>query len=331
MSRLARVSLAVVILLGVAACERPPVDTEQLGYRGTGIQQVTNPRIDSGAANIPAPLPPATTQGPRAGDVYQNVEVLGDLSVPQFTRLMQSITTWVAPEQGCNYCHVPGESLASDSLYTKVVARRMLQMNLAVNASWSDHVGATGVTCYTCHRGNNVPEYGWYSAATGEKPMVGYDGGQNKASAEVGVTSLPYDPFSDYLTAGAQSIRVLGEQPLPSDQSTASIQATERSYALMIHLSKSLGVNCTYCHNSRAFGLWEESTPKRETAWYGLQMVRSLNSEYLQSVQSVLPANRLGVNGDVQKVSCMTCHQGAALPLDGAAMLADHPELTAAR
>ena len=46
----------------------------------------------------------------------------------------------------------------------------------------------------------------------------------------------------------------------------------------MIAISKSLGVNCTFCHNTREFGQWAESTPQRVTAWHGIQMVRDLNA-----------------------------------------------------
>jgi len=35
---------------------------------------------------------------------------------------------------------------------------------------------------------------------------------------------------------------------LPSGN-RSSIKQTEWTYSLMIHMSESLGVNCTYCHN----------------------------------------------------------------------------------
>ena len=55
------------------------------------------------------------------------MQVLGDLSVGQFTRQMASITAWVAPTEGCAYCHNL-QNLADDSKYTKVVARKMILM-----------------------------------------------------------------------------------------------------------------------------------------------------------------------------------------------------------
>lgn len=40
-------------------------------------------------------------------------------------------------------------------------------------------------------------------------------------------------------------------------QSGATIQQTEQTYGLMMHFSNSLGVNCTFCHNSRNFHVWD--------------------------------------------------------------------------
>ncbi len=99
----------------------------------------------------------------------------------------------------------------------------------------------------------------------------------------------------------------------------------------MIHMSESLGVNCTGCHNSRSFGNWEESTPQRVIAWHGIRMVRQLNVEYLEPLTPVFPAGRLGPMGDVAKINCATCHQGLNKPLNGVSMYADYPELGAPR
>ncbi|MFM7972662.1 MAG: photosynthetic reaction center cytochrome c subunit family protein, partial [Betaproteobacteria bacterium] len=68
--------------------------------------------------------------------------------------------------------------------------------------------------------------------------------------------------------------------------------------------------------------------PQRTTAWYGIRMVRDLNLEYMEDLTSVFPAERKGPLGDVAKVNCATCHQGAYKPLYGAKMAKDHPELT---
>ncbi len=322
--------LAAVLAVGLASTfEHPPAQTVQRGYRGTGMVEVFNPALLDAkiAANaIPAAFAPASAEGPKAGKIYKNVKVLGDLSVGQFTRLMAGMTTWVAPQQGCGYCH-SADNFAADDKYTKVVARRMLQMVAHINADWQPHVGATGVTCYTCHRGQPVPAQLWFTSPGGPHPegMLESDVGKNLPAPAAGLAALPYDPYTPFLS-GAAPIRVAATQALPGTD-RSSIKQTEWTYALMVHFSEALGVNCTYCHNSRSFGDWSQSTPQRATAWYGIRMVRDLNGVYLGSLAGVFPQQRLGPTGDVAKVNCATCHQGAYKPLFGVSMLKDWPEL----
>jgi photosynthetic reaction center cytochrome c subunit len=329
-----RGSLRVLLLaagaLLASGCEKPAKQLDQTGYRGTAMVNVQNPARTAKlqAENVvPVATPPAPAVGPPAGQVYQNVQVLGGLPVPQFARLMVAITAWVSPEQGCNYCH-EGNNLASDALYTKVVARRMLQMTQHINADWQSHVAKTGVTCYTCHRGKPVPAQIWFDHQSDIRSMyAGATGGQNRASPSVGLSSLPMDPFGTYLK-GNTEIRVTGPKALPSDH-VASIQSTEGTFGLMIHMSESLGVNCTFCHNSRAFAQWNESRAQRTPAWHGIRMARDLNNEYLIPLQPTYPANRLGPAGDAPKLNCGTCHNGVNKPLYGVSMLADYAELAA--
>jgi photosynthetic reaction center cytochrome c subunit len=326
------IALGSLVLL--AACERPPMETKQQGYRGTGMVQIVNPRLqgDVAAANqIPVSIPPASAEGPKAGQVYQNVKVLGDLSVGEFTRLMVNMTAWVSPEQGCNYCHNPA-NLADDSLYTKVVARRMVQMTQHINTDWKPHVAETGVTCYTCHRGQPVPSNVWFTADAQPygSNFMGDKAGQNSPTVDVKLGSLPYDPLNGYLAGTPQAIRVGGTTALPTGKG-ASIQQTEKTYALMTHMSSALGQNCTFCHNTQNFSKWEGTPPQRVTAWHGIQMTRDLNLAYMEPLTSVFPANRKGELGDVAKANCATCHQGVNKPLAGVPMLKDHPELAAYR
>ncbi|MCU0762993.1 MAG: photosynthetic reaction center cytochrome PufC [Hydrogenophaga sp.] len=328
-------ALALGSLVLLTACERPPMDTVQHGYRGTGMVQVYNPRTmeDVVAANqVPAAQPPAATDGPKAGQIYQNVQVLGDLSIGEFTRLMVSMTAWVSPEQGCNYCHNPA-NFADDSLYTKVVARKMVEMTQHINSNWKTHVAETGVTCYTCHRGQPVPKEIWFTADSQPQGsnFIGDKAGQNTPAKTVGLASLPYDPFTPYLL-GDEPIRVGAPKALPvSGKPGETIARTEKTYALMTHMSASLGVNCTYCHNTQNFSKWEGGPPQRVTAYHGIRMARDLNLAYMEPLTDTFPTNRKGELGDVAKLNCATCHQGAYKPLFGAPMAKDHPELLALR
>ena len=320
--------LALVLTL-LSGCERPPMNTVQSGYRGTGMEQVYNPRLLAAQADLnaaPEALPAASADGPKAKDIYQNVKVLGDLSIAQFARTMTMMTASVAPQQGCVYCH-NAANFADDAPYTKVVARRMLQMTQTVNADWKPHVGATGVSCYTCHRGNNVPTQVWFQPGPvkGANSFAGDRAGQNAPARTVGLSSLPSDPFTTFLQ-GSDEIRIQGHGALP-DGNRQSIKQAEWTYGLMVHMSESLGVNCTQCHNTRAFGSWPDSSPSRVTAWHGIRMARTLNNEFMLPLTAVFPAGRLGPTGDVAKLNCATCHQGAHKPLYGAPIAAAYPEL----
>lgn len=316
-----------IAMFTTAGWDLPPTTDEQTGFRGTGMVQINDReqlRLEQAMNQVPEAPWELDTSGPRAGDVYENVQVLGDLGEDQFTRLMIAVTEWVSPEEGCTYCHNP-DNLADDNVYTKIVARRMFQMTQTINSGWDAHVAETGVTCYTCHRGQPVPEYIWFkdAGAVPSEGMLGYAAGQNTVS--IGATSLHTDPFSALLNDDGE-IRVEATQALPSDH-VASIQDTERTFSLMIHMSEGLGVNCAFCHNSRAFNEWTESTPQRMTAWFGIQMVREINQDYLEPLTGVFPEERLGPLGDVAKTNCTTCHQGVNKPLLGAPMAADYPSL----
>lgn len=308
-----------------------PTEKTQVGYRGVGMEVHTNKNsVAAMAANNAVPeaqpaLEADEIAGPKASEVYENVKVLGHLSEAQFNRIMAAVTEWVSPEQGCAYCHGEDGNFAKDDLYTKVVARRMFEMTQHINGSWANHVGQTGVTCYTCHRGKNVPENIWFgNPAKRVGRMVGNPNGQNQAGVKYAAfSSMPVDPLSKFVGGKEAPIRVQ-DQVAITKEFDKTIQDTEWTYSLMMHMSESLGVNCTACHNSRAFGRWDESTPQRTTAWHGIRMVGDLNGKYLDPLQSTYPAERLGPTGDAPKANCATCHQGVQKPLYGVNMLKDY-------
>ncbi|MFQ3623474.1 MAG: photosynthetic reaction center cytochrome PufC [Acetobacteraceae bacterium] len=339
----------VAVFVIVTSFERPPVDVVQWGYRGTAMELVYNPRVV--AANLPRhampePTEPIEKSGIPSREAYENVQVLGDLDSAEFLRLMTAITAWVSPQQGCNYCHNP-ENLADDSVYTKIVTRRMLQMTKTINDGWQAHVRQTGVTCYTCHRGQPVPAYVWGTDPPENqrrtRGLMASAAGQNIASPVVGQSSLPNDPFTPFFLQDNQ-IRVnTTSGPMSLGDNRMSIKQTEWTYALMFHFSAATGANCTFCHNSQNFGKWESSTPQRLNAWHGIRMVRELNVTYIEPLTPLWARNpqgppeagaaanvaRLGIAGDALKVNCLTCHQGAHKPMLGAQMLANYPELNA--
>jgi photosynthetic reaction center cytochrome c subunit len=325
--------LLVIAMLTLPGWDRPVIDSEQYGYRGVAMGGIQNPRTRAkllAANEAPEePWPLEVTDETLASDIYQNVPVLGHLPAEQFDRLMAAVTEWVAPEQGCGYCHNEAD-LAEEGMYTKTVSRLMFQMTQYVNAEWGEnHVAPSGVTCYTCHRGNPVPEYIWF-----EQPIEtggGFAGnrtGQNMVGYEVAFSSLPADPYTPFLNSDDE-IRVIPTQALPGDELASLTKAGESTYALMMHISDGLGENCTFCHNSRSFFAWDQSRPQRTVAWHGIRMVREINNSFLGPLEPVYPPERLGPIGDAPKANCTTCHQGVNKPLNGAPVLAAFPGLEA--
>jgi photosynthetic reaction center cytochrome c subunit len=337
--RLLALGAIAALPLTLAACELGPKQSQQLGPRGPAMEQVTNLNLVKPAAAPPASAYALTSRdGQKARDVYPELKVLGDISVDEFGLLMANMTAWVVPadappeQAGCNYCHNP-ENMASYEKYTKTVSLNMLKMTQNINVNWQSHVKQTGVTCYTCHRGKGIPQYSWsLKPEPVSRGMTGYRAGQNEPLAVVGYSSLPNDPNATFLF-NANEIRVNSNQIHPDGTNPADIKAAEQTYGLMMRVSGALGVNCTFCHNSQNFGEWSHSRVQKQTAWFGIRMVRQMNSDYIQPLASVFPAKgwdeqaRLGPLGDPLKVNCQTCHQGYSKPLGGVSMLADNPSL----
>ena len=322
-----RIGLVLLLLSGLLAitgCER--TESTQLSYRGLGLTQLYKPSKAAALAELnvaPKPLKKANPDGPRAEDYYENVQVLGDYSKSEFARTMSSIKNWVASDTGCGYCHIaPTYNL--DDKYQKRVAREMIRMTRRINTQWSAHVGKTGVTCYTCHRGQPVPAKLWYLPPPREQR--GYT--KLKASMPLPLannTGLPVDALANYLL-GDDSIRIVGTTPL-AGENRHSINQAKLTYSMMMVISESLGVNCDYCHNTRSFYSWDQSRPQRATAWWGIRMVRDLNNNVMVPLTGTFPPERLGPMGDAPKIYCATCHQGVFKPLYGAIMIGDFPEL----
>ena len=265
-----------------------------------------------------------------AKDVYENVQVLGDLDVDNFNRLMLAITEWVSPEEGCAYCHGDEGEFANDDLYTKVVSRKMIQMTWAINDEWSGHVGETGVNCYSCHRGQNVPSEIWFEVHPTVEVMEGWGAVQNRVTELSQFSSLPSDALPKLLVEdGAINVHDL-EPRVIAEPGDPTWQDTERTYSLMNYFSNSLNANCNFCHNSRAFYDGAQVTPQWATAYVGIDMVRDVNNTYLIPLKDTYPENRLGpVHGDAPKAACKTCHKGYTKPLQGLPMLTEWPELAA--
>ncbi|MDJ0995140.1 MAG: photosynthetic reaction center cytochrome PufC [Dinoroseobacter sp.] len=313
-------------------------DSLQTGPRGTGMKvaefkselAVPDPTIADYYTDEPF-IPEAGED--LAGDIYENVQVLGDLTDANFNRLMNAMTQWVAPEQGCAYCHAGADdgNYADDDLYTKVVARNMIQMTQSINENWDGHVNANaevGVNCYTCHRGQNVPSEIWFQIHPVNESTGGWASVQNRTTSQSQFTSLPSDALYSYLLNYEQIAVHDLDSRVDTQPGDPTWQDTERTFSLMNYFSNSLGRNCVFCHNSRAFYDPAQHTPQWGTAMLGISMVQELNNDWLVPLKDVYPAERLGpIHADAPKAACKTCHKGYQRPLQGLNVIANWPEL----
>lgn len=319
--------LTLLIVL-VPDWERPPLEVREFGPPGLGLIDYDNPRIvqPAGYTNVvPEPLPMFEPVGVPSSEIYENVQVLGDVDAGHFTRLMQAMTGWVVgDEAACEYCHNL-DNLASDEKYTKVVARQMLRMTRWINEDWDVHVQPSGVTCYTCHRGKPVPQAIWFKDPP--DPTLGIVGQPQKFDVNADtVRGFFYNSVFEKWLLNSDPIVGVSQTVLPTTNLPPWSQSDD-IYVLMMQMSNALGVNCTYCHNSRIFNDWEQSPPARRQAWYGIRMVRGANTDHIVPLTDVFPPIRKGPMGDPGKVQCLTCHYGIPKPLNGANLIQHYPSL----
>jgi|SRR5215471_19773774 len=98
-----------------------------------------------------APKQDAPKKGGGKGFTPKNLKILQP--GPELGQTMRAFT--VALGQRCDFCHVQGDNSLDDKPQ-KLTARKMLEMTSHINEGFAD--GKVHVTCYTCHRGKNMPE-----------------------------------------------------------------------------------------------------------------------------------------------------------------------------
>ena len=309
-----------------------PVPGTQVGLNGPSLVQwaATGSPLFQTRNGPPPENPPLIEDTRPATDAYKNVTVLTDVNAGEFMRLQYAITNWVSPQQGCNFCHA-GADFASDEKPTKNAARLMLRMVRHLNADWREHVDQAGVTCWSCHRGQPVPAEVWF-------PRPPHPEGAHTAKAEnwneAGDSVRQFFPNAGFDLYLMQDTPGLAQSytALPNGQVAEQV-VVKRLYEYMMQMSAGIGVNCTYCHNSRAFYDWGQSLPARWTGYSGIQMTRDINRQYLlplavQMPQTretaddphtiVLPDRMRGQQEGNAFVNCATCHYALPKPADHA-------------
>jgi photosynthetic reaction center cytochrome c subunit len=302
----------------------------------------------------------AWIEGVQAGQAYVerfpnpvNVQVLVGMNTSQ---IWQYMTQYVSPALGvgCQYCHNIN-NFASEEYPQKASARAMLRLVNDVNSEFIVNLPnwqGNYVQCATCHNGQAVgmEAFGDQFAKSvppinvvvdpldaqgrpildpAQKPEPVRDPLLLKEAILYYVSNYqvwkPYDPADP--ESGRGSLALTYETGRTQDQVTVNQN-------VMNYMSWSLGVGCTYCHNSRNFVAYE-TDPAGNLA-NPVYAYNKLKAQRMLQLTTWLQANWLnyGANGyaaipdhgaseltyrtlqgQVYNVpGCYTCHQGNAIP-----------------
>ena len=330
---------AIAFIVAVPEWTMFPAEAVQIGPSPTSMILFKNgQKVEPVPQTPPPPLPADAGQAAPDGG-FKNVQVLRDLKPAAFMRLQEAITQWVSPKQGCAFCHTEGD-WASDAKPQKIAARLMMQMTRHINADWSNHVAPAGVTCFTCHRGQPVPAQTWFpQSSPKQRPFVAKQENWQEGADTVR-KFFPDAGWAEYYLQD-EPISAQSLTALPSGQVHEAV-VVKRIYEMMMQMSDGMGVNCGFCHNSRAFWDWSQSTPQRWTAYYAIQQMRGLNNDYMLKLAEqipmtrqrinetnlpVLPARQTGVLQGNGLVVCATCHAAQPKPMGGLNVIAAYPGL----
>lgn len=99
-----------------------------------------------------AQSPPAQDPPRKAEEFYKNIQALKGTPAAELIPTMWFFGGSLGVE--CTYCHPNPDDRALETPQ-KIMARRMLQMTMAINSNTFG--GAQVVTCFTCHRGSAYP------------------------------------------------------------------------------------------------------------------------------------------------------------------------------
>jgi hypothetical protein len=111
-----------------------------------------------------AGAPPGARQADKPVEqVRKNIQVIKGLPDSQILPLMNFVSTSLGVR--CDHCHVIREKAGGerdwlmelDDKPTKLTARRMMRMVLALNKEHGADFRGAAVTCFTCHRGQTRP------------------------------------------------------------------------------------------------------------------------------------------------------------------------------
>jgi photosynthetic reaction center cytochrome c subunit len=274
------------------------------------------------------PIVPTADSALAADELEGVPPALANVSVENYERLLEAMRSWTG---------IPDLLEPGNDSYQTEVAYSMIEMTQNINQNWAAHVQANaevGVTCYTCHRGQAGAEQRLVPGRSRQlqRRWVARHPEPGDDDVELHLAALHLPGAFPAAGRGWLLRRRTGPRPCKPGGEPAEgdplIQQAEMTYAWMNYIANSLGVNCVFCHNSRAFYDGAQVTPQWSTASLGIIMVQEQLELYILPLADVLPAERLGpIYADVPKLACRTCHQGEQQPLNGLNVIANWPEL----
>jgi photosynthetic reaction center cytochrome c subunit len=228
-------------------------------------------------------------------------------------------------------------AIASKDPQLQAITRAMTDMTQAINTRWRNHVGAGGVTCFTCHRNQAIPPETWFPRAPKETPAMFARSENWNESAQTVRNFFPDNGWALYFLQN-EPIHVQSKTALRSGTVAPQLVA-KRVYEFMMQMSDGIGVNCGYCHNSRALADWSQSTPNRWVGYDAIRMTRDIDQhflfnpahwvlqsrEYLKQNTLVIPADRRVAAQAPGLVVCATCHYGHTKPDFGTVAVKNYP------
>jgi photosynthetic reaction center cytochrome c subunit len=158
-----------------------------IGFAGVPARGQTTAQTGAQRAVAQTAQQPPTQKELLAENVYKNIQVLRGIPENQFLATMGFFSASIG--ESCEFCHDDESSwagYAKDNAH-KQTARKMILMMNAINQSYFG--GSRKLTCYSCHRGTDLPKVTpnlaeQYSAPVIEEPDVITEQAAGEPSAE---------------------------------------------------------------------------------------------------------------------------------------------------
>lgn len=267
-----------------------------------------------GAMQGPAP----NLAGKKAEEAFKNIQVLKGTPADQLVPAMQFISASLGVE--CEFCHVQN-AFDKDDKKNKVTARKMMQMQMAINKD--NFEGHMAVTCNSCHRGANDPVA--IPIITDEEPKPARAeaaGAPAPGAAATPAPRPPADPILDkYVKAlgGAEAIQKISSRVekgnLITDRGQVPVEVFAKAPDKRITIVHQPNGDSMTAYDGHAGWLGSTGRPARDMSGQENDAVR-LDADFhfatdLKQIFSQFRVGRPEKIGDRQTTQVIAIRQGA--------------------